>query len=110
MEHIVQFAIGIDDVRICEKIESSAEKQITDDIRQMVMDKMLDKGYYAQHATSNDPLKDWVRQEIVSFMAEHKEEILNKAASELADHLRRSKKARDYILNRIVGEEAGADK
>lgn len=109
MEHIIQFAIGIDDDHIRKQVEASAESQIIDDIRQMVMDKMLDRSYYAQHAASNDPLKAWVRQEIINFMVEHKEEILNKAASELADHLRRSKKAREYILNRITNEEAGVN-
>ncbi len=75
MEHIVQFAIGIDDNAIRKVVESTAEKQIIDDIRQQVLDKMLEKsgwGAYNSHAKPEDPLQAWVCQEIISFMAEHK--------------------------------------
>lgn len=104
MEHIVQFAIGIDDNAIRKVVESTAEKQIIDDIRQQVLDKMLEKsgwGAYNSHAKPEDPLKEWVRREIINFMEEHKEEILNKASHELAEHLARSKKVRNYISEKV---------
>lgn len=40
MEHIVQFAIGIDDEAIKKRITESAEKQITDSIQKDV-EKMI---------------------------------------------------------------------
>ena len=36
MEHIVQFAIGIDDEAIVKRIEENAEKTITKDLRYKV--------------------------------------------------------------------------
>lgn len=91
MEHIVQFAIGIDDNAIVKKIEESAEKQIVANIEQQVRDKLFEAHYYGRHADKDSPLSDYSKRLIEGFLEKNKEEILEKTAVYLAEKLARSK-------------------
>ena len=91
MEHIVQFAIGIDDNAIVKKIEESAEKQIVANLEQQVRDNLFEANYYGRHADKNSPLGDYSKRLIESFLEKNKEEILEKTAVYLAEKLARSK-------------------
>lgn len=51
MEHIVQFAIGIDDDAIRERIVANAEKEIIKDLKQDVANKLFEAYYYNGNAT-----------------------------------------------------------
>lgn len=90
MEHIVQFAIGIDDDGIRKRIEASAEKQITENIERQVRDQLFE-AYYGLHADENSPLSDYSKRLIENFLEKHKDEMLEKAATYLAEKLARSK-------------------
>lgn len=97
MEHIVQFAVGIDDNAIAQRVEESAEKQIIKDIKQDVMNKIFQSYYRNSDATRKDPLSDFSKGLVESFLNEHKDEILDKAAMHLADKLSRTKAAKEKI-------------
>ena len=90
MEHIVQFAIGIDDDGIRKRIEERAEKQIVENIEQQVRDQLFES-YYRGHADKNSPLSDYSKRLIENFLEKHKDEMLEKAAAYLAEKLARSK-------------------
>ena len=102
MEHVVQFGICIDDERVRAAIEKSAEDKVTKDITQQVMNRMFDAGYYGREAKSTDPLKDWVIKQFDSFLEQHREVILDRAAERLADRLSRTKAAKE-MLSQVVG-------
>ena len=91
MEHIVQFAIGIDDNAIVKRIEESAEKQIIQSIEQSVRNKLFESSYYRGNADERSPLSDYSKRLIEIFLEKHKDEILEKAAAHLAEKLARSK-------------------
>ena len=90
MEHIVQFAIGIDDNAIIERIEKNAEKQIIQNIQQQVRNRLFER-YYCHDADEKSALNDYSKGIVEGFLQKHKDEILEKAATHLADKLARSK-------------------
>ena len=97
MEHIVQFAIGIDDEAIRKRIEASAEKQIIDSIKSEVTDKIFRKTTW----TNETQLHSWVRDIIVDAVLEHKEEIVTAAASMLCDYMKRTKAVREAVAGAV---------
>ena len=100
MEHIVQFAIGIDDNAIKERVTANAEKEIIKDLKQDVANKLFEGYYWNRNADpKKDPLSDYAKGIIESFLEQHQEEILNKAAIHLADKLARSKKGKEILNN-----------
>ena len=55
MEHIVQFAIGIDDEAIRKRIAESAEKQIVASIKEDVESILFNYEYYSGKINKNNP-------------------------------------------------------
>ena len=100
MEHIVQFAIGIDDNAIVKKVEENAEQTIIKDIKQMVCNRLFESSYYNSNARPTDPLSGFTQRLVESFLEKNKEIILEKAAVHLADKLARSK-AGKALLERV---------
>lgn len=94
MEHIVQFAIGIDDETIVKRIEERAEKVIIDDIRKKVESAFFARSYYGK--PTNDP-GEWSELLFKAFLDEHKKEILECAAKYLAEKLAKSKAGRELL-------------
>ena len=90
MEHIVQFAISIDDQTIAKKIEDNAEKQIIKQIEQQIRNGLFEH-YYSSNADEKSELNEYSKRIVENFLEKHKEEILEKAAIHLSDKLVRTK-------------------
>ena len=95
MEHIIQFAVGIDDNAIRERVEANAEKEIIEDIKNDVKAHLYKendwgRGYSKQPSTYFD-------NKVTSFMNEHKDEIISLAADRLAERLSKTKAAKELI-------------
>lgn len=100
MEHIVQFAIGIDDNAIVKNVLAHAEKEIIKELKQEVANKMFEAYYWNQNADpKKDKLSTFSEHIVVGFLEENKEYILDKAAAILADKLARSKKGKEILGN-----------
>ena len=100
MEHIVQFAIGIDDNAIVKKVTENAEREIINDLRQKVANHIFQKSYYAKNADPDrDPLCDFAKRIIVSAIEDNKDAIIEKAAEHLAKNLAKSKKGKEILDN-----------
>lgn len=98
MEHIVQFAISMDDKVIKERVEAAAEKEIINNIQQEVRDILFTPNDYRMRKTKpGDPLSTYSQHLIEEFLSKNKDELLDKAAIYLADRLCRTKAARDII-------------
>lgn len=92
MEHIVQFAIGIDDRSITERVEANAEKVIIKNLQQQVANKLFNSYYYKTDADiERDPLSDFSKEIVYDFLKENKEIIIQRTTKELVDRLMRSK-------------------
>jgi hypothetical protein len=98
MEHIVQFAIGIDDNAIREKVEANAEKEIIKSIKQDVANKLF-SSWYRNAKPEKDPLSEFSKGIVEKFLEQHQEELLEKAAVHLADKLARTKKGKEILNN-----------
>lgn len=92
MEHIVQFGISIDDDAIKKSIEASAEKAIIGKIKDDIMYKLINRWGNLTN------LSETVIKRIID---EHKDEIIEKASTSVADSMKRSKKYRE-ALSKIV--------
>ena len=91
MEHIVQFAVSIDDKRIEEICEESAAKQVIDDI------KAFSHGTDYGGRINRDPemLEAMFTTAIKEFVNEHADEIIDMAVAEVSKNFMRTKKAKE---------------
>lgn len=101
MQHIINFAIDIEDERIQQMVEKNAEKQIINTITKEIEDIIYHKSYYG--GKSNEPLRNMVLNEIDVLLKENKDVILSEASRILADKLFRSK-AGKALLEELKGE------
>lgn len=94
MEHIVQFAIGIDDKTIQERIEEHAYSDVLDKLTKNAVDSVFaHTNAYSRENMWNRLLGDALQ----SFLEERKDEIIDKAAHMLADRFQRTKKYREAM-------------
>lgn len=101
MEHIVQFAIGIDDEKIRDNITQNAEKTITKNIEQQVRDRLFESSYYGGHADEKSRLNAYSERIIDNFLEKHKDEIVEKASAYLAEKLMRSKVVKEAVAKTV---------
>lgn len=97
MEHIVQFAIGIDDKAIRRRIEEQSVEQIEQQIKQDVVNKIFSCYGNSNADPKRSPLSEFSKHIMIDVMDEHKDEIINRTAEILADKLCRTKAAKELI-------------
>ena len=104
MEHILQFAVNIDDNAIIETIKNSAEKQITnrlyDDIKNIIFENT---GYYQR---KSEPTI-FVGSKFDDFLEQNYDKILDMAAEKLAEKLARTKRGKAILDNFDVEKQEG---
>ena len=94
MEHIVQFAIGIDDKAIQNRIEEHAYRDVLDKLAKEAMDTV----FAHTNAYSRENMwKTMMVGALQRFLEERKDEIIDKAANMLADRFQRTKKYREAM-------------
>lgn len=94
MEHIVQFAIGIDDKAIQNRIEEHAYRDVLDKLAKNAVDSVF------AHTSAYSRASMWkslMGEALQSFLEERKDEIIDKAANMLADRFQRTKKYREAM-------------
>lgn len=96
MEHIVQFAIGIDDDGIRKRVEENAYNNI--------LDKLLGEAKKALSLNCSEyyQRQRWapiVEEALHNYFDENKEVILDLAASKLAEHYKRTKAYKEKMAN-----------
>jgi len=94
MEHIVQFAVGIDDDRIQKLMEEAAAKQIIDDIKEA----SHGKSYYGN--TLNDEpknLREIFKEEIAQYVKDHADEVISMVVAEVSKNMMKTKKVKEAI-------------
>lgn len=100
MEHIVQFAIGIDDEAIVDRIQSNAEKVITEKLHKQVARCIFQSNYRGE---TFDRLNDVAEQVLLRWLDSHKEELVKLASEVLADKMARTKAVKTAINNVVEG-------
>lgn len=94
MEHIVQFAINIDDKTIQNRIEEHAYTDVLNKLTKNAVDSI----FSYTNAYSRDAMwRNLMEDALQSFLEERKDEIIDKAANTLADRFQRTKKYREAM-------------
>ena len=102
MEHIVRFAISIDDETIQNRIEEHAYTDVLNKLTENAVDSIFSyTNAYSRDAMWRNLMVDALQR----FLEERKDEIIDKAANTLADRFQRTKKYREAMGTAI--EEDG---
>lgn len=98
MEHIIQMAISVEDEKIVERVEKTAENQIiqtlTDRVENIISEK---RGWYVNGERDYAPLKNMVQEQVEKILNENKDLVLSEASKILADKLSRSKAGKEIL-------------
>ena len=99
MEHIVQFAIGIDDKTIQNRIEEHAYT----DVLAKLTKEAVDSVFAHTSAYSREIMwESLMKNALQNLIEERKDEIIDKAANMLADRFQRTKKYRETMGDAIA--------
>lgn len=94
MEHIVQFAIGVDDEHIQKIMEETAAQQILDDIKEFSHGKT----YYGNSLNSEPVnLREIFAEKISEYVKEHADEVIELAVKEVAKNMMKTKKVKEAL-------------
>lgn len=96
MEHIVQFAIGIDDEAIKNRVTDAAEKQIIASIQNDVEKTIFNSGWNTGKVDKNSP-KEWVKDAVKDVIEANKDQIIEAAVVELAKNMMKTKAVKEAI-------------
>lgn len=94
MEHIVQFGINIDDEAIKKVLIKNAEEALIHEIKNDVKKAVFHHNYYGQ---DTGELSRYVQVKINELIESHKDEIIERAATKLAERLSKTKKCREAV-------------
>ena len=86
-EHILQFAVNIDDDTIVRQVQDSAVKQITNDIKNAI----FQGPYFNQGFTRMGEVL------VQNTLRQYRGEIISEAAKLVADSIKKSKKYRETL-------------
>lgn len=106
MEHILQFAVDIDDQKIVNAVESKGVNQILNEIKIDILNRIFTKGYYKSKAVTIGMKGDvelspeaefagFAQKIIQDAINDLKPEIINAAADKLAESYKRTKAWKD---------------
>ena len=100
MEHIVQFAVSIDDDRIQKIMEESAAKQISDDIKKASHGV---RNYSSDLNKEPENLKKLFKESIDEYVKENADKIIEIVVPELVKNMMKTKKVKEAIEGVVNG-------
>ncbi len=100
MEHIVQFAVGIDDAKIQQIMEERAAKQIMEEIKEA--SHGIER-YTGKIKSEPENLKALFQEEIANYVSEHADLVIDLAVKEVAKNMMKTKKVKE-ALETVVNE------
>lgn len=91
MKHIINLAFDVDDQRIVDLIETNAEKEVIQEIKNQVEKRFISRYY------NDDPLYAMVKDECQKICVEHESEIIERAVKLVAEKIMRKKSMKEKI-------------
>ena len=106
MEHIVQFAISMDDANITKLVEENASKVIIGNIQTEVEKILFDHQYYARTPSerNREGVIEWTKRRVEEFLEENRDAIITEASKYLADKMSRTKAVKEAAVRAVKGE------
>lgn len=100
MEHIVQFGISIDDDVIKKNIERNVQNQVVNIIKQDCMKELVGKKECSSWEYTGR-IDGLITDTTNKFLETYKSEIIEIAASKLADRLSKTKAVKDMVASTL---------
>lgn len=100
MQHILNIAFDFDDGKVKKQVEAAIENNLNDIIKAIITDQIAPMGYdiYTRKRERNwDNFNAKVDRELKIFIEDHKEEILERSATKIAESLKRTKLWREKV-------------
>lgn len=93
MEHIISIAFDFDDDRVKKTAEDAVNNEMTKIVKDIVTDKIapMSSGWYGKQDRDWSNLWNHVDSAISEMLAEHREEIIEKAADKLVKSAKSTK-------------------
>ena len=98
MDHLVQFTISIDDNHIAQMVEKEAANAMKDEVLKVCKSHIGCERDYWGNSEPGPALK----KALNDFMADNREEIIDKAADKLAEKLSRTKAVKEAAAQRVM--------
>lgn len=103
MDHILQFAISIDDEAIKSRVMKSAEEQIIKNLTESMAKELFGVDWLGRPNKGN--VSDWVHDKVGEFLTAHKEEIIRQTVERLAEKLKGSKAMKEAAAGAVKAAE-----
>ena len=97
MEHILQFAVNIDDDTIKKRVEEAAISKVSNELKQNITNQIFSRSYGNNIVGFTNETKEIVKEVIES----HKDEIISRAVDLVAESIKNSKKYRDALSSLV---------
>lgn len=105
IENRMVISMDLDGKRLMKDIDERVRKEVVDEIKKEVKKTIFEeRNYYYGTTPTKRELNPWIVEEIKTVIHEYKDEIIQQAAKELADSMRRSKPVRERFCD-ILEEE-----
>ncbi len=98
MEHLVQFAISVDDEKIKQTIENNVMKQVVNKLSEECLSEIADKDSNYTYKT-----RQLVNDNIQRFFEQNKDLIIFETSNKLAEKLVKTKAVREAV-EKLLGE------
>ncbi len=98
MEHLVQFAISVDDEKIKQTIENNVMKQVVNKLSEECLNEIADKDSNYTYKT-----RQLVNDNIQRFFEQNKDLIIFETSNKLAEKLVKTKAVREAV-EKLLGE------
>lgn len=102
MEHIVQFAIGIDDKAIQKRIEDNAYNDVVEKLTAQAEKNLPRK---SSMTVGSINWRYLMEEELSSFAERHKDEIIEAAAEKLVESFKRTKAFKEHMADAMEQDD-----
>ena len=103
-ESKMQISINLDGDALKKTIEQRAEKEIIEETKKQIKEAIFKPSYSYSYSSSKGNLEDWIINYIKEVIQENKDQIIEAAARDLADSMRRSKPVRERFCDYLQEE------
>ena len=100
----MQISINLDGDALKKTIEQRAEKEIVEETKKQIKEAIFKPSYSYSYSPTKGNLDDWIINYIKEVIQENKDQIIEAAARDLADSMRRSKPVRERFCDYLQEE------
>lgn len=96
----VPVVIGVDEEKIAKAVENDVERQVINNLTQMITKSIFKKrSYYSDKYDDPSMIIEMTKEKVNQILEEHEDEIIQGAIDKLADKLARTKVVKEATAN-----------